>query len=320
MNNTTLVQTGETKYFIIVTALSGYIGFFSLIMNCVILIFITRLLCKKTNSFLVQLIFISFIDAGASLSLFAIAQLTVRNPLTNTICASMAKGIVAFSCMSKGNIFCICVQRFIFSINLRKAGTHWRTFHTVTIVTVNVTTGILIGLIQKEAPDFISITRPVRLCSPATLQLVGVATALHLWVGLVLILSSDVLCILTVWKLKKTINDVYPANDSTQNNSTGCSSETVFMSLRCRHRHAIVTIQIILIVFTLSTLPMLILLLLQKIYNQEFDPATIRLTLLIGYIAVLTNPVFIMTRTRDLRHIIKEDITQLLRQALQCCK
>ena len=317
-SNTTSTMN-DTNFFEIVTIITTVIGLMALVMNLFILIFICRFLLKSKNSFLVQLSFVSFIDAGSGLLLFSISQLRVTDYTTVIVCLSMAKAIVAFNNMSKGNILCICIQRYIFALHLRRSDKRWRTIHAVTIILVNVCVGVIVGTVQEaRTSNFISDEMPVRKCSPAILNIGGNSTAVFFWAGLSFVLASDVLCVLTVLKLMGTMNNVRPVTyDSGQINTSDTNTETTFIPMRLRHRNAIHTVLIILIVFTISSLPLLTQFILQLFHDTYFSPALTRLLLTFTYVPVLSNPVLIMKRTSDLRRIVKEDMSQFSRRLVE---
>lgn len=317
--NATNTYSLETQLYFAVTNLGALISFLALVFNTIVLVYIVRLLYRKTNDFMIQMIFVSIIDAGAGLLYFSTTRLFVKDSASLTLCALFLKSSVAFHLMSKGNMLCISIQRYIFARKLRQTENKWRQTNTVAIMSANITFGVLVGLAHKQADNFISEAMPVRLCSPLILVLsVGFSTSLVFWLGFLVLLSSDVLCLLTIRKLMLASNSVYPlANETTQNTLGRLDTDTVQWSTCRRHRHATVTILIILIVFTCSSLPLLVRLGLQQAYGMEFTPIVIRLCFLPNYFPLIVNPVLIMMRTQGLRQAVREDISYLMEVFIQ---
>lgn len=321
--NTTLSNTTE-KFSSNVAVLTGYFGFASAVVNWLIFAFMIRLIKRKKSSFVIQLLFVSFSDGWAGMLLFIVSQLQVEDYVSLLACVIAAKLVLVSDCMSKGNILGICIQRYIFARNIRDTTTQWRILHTLTLVIINISFGFSASIGGWPHVEFVESEHQSRICSPFSLNFGTVSDLLTMSIsGFIAVTVSGTLCILTIRKLLQPTNiiDVQPQASNTcsvmsQSQSTSCS-EGIYMSARKRHHHAIVTILIMLIVFTFSAVPMIVVAPL-KVLGYPVTASLLRMCLLAGFVPVVLNPVLIVCRTQDLRRLVKEDVLNCFRPQCKC--
>lgn len=315
-NDNTSIQLKDSDFLIVVNQVTGAVGLLAAFVNGVVLFYMSRLLVRKKNSFLIQLFLISLIDGGGGLVLFILPRLTVLDYTSLVACLVVSMFVLAFDCMSKGNILCICIQRFQFAINLRKIASTWKIVHTVSIVAVNMATGFLAPLaslmLNLSMVSFDQSVHYNRLCSPFSLNVAIMLPVVIMFVaGFMFLMASDICCVLTIRKLVKGPNPVYPVNSYSQSHPSTSSEGSVYLPAKKRQWHAIITICGMLVMFTLTSLPLIIATVL-KILGFDVGAAELRLCLVVGYVTIIFNPLLIICRTGTIRNVIKEDMTHLL--------
>lgn len=306
-------QIVDSELLVVVDQITGVVGFVAAFINGVVLFYISRLLMKKKNIFLIQLLFVSLIDGGGSLTTFIVSQLLVLDYTSLAACLVFSMCVLAFDCMSKGNILCICIQRLQFAKNIRKVASTWKLAHTASLITINIALGLFATLIALlDLPD-LSFRKSFHynpICSPFSLKIVSMYPVIIMFVvGFIFLLASNICCVLTIWKLVKGSNQVEAVNSDPSSGSDGA----VYLPSKKRQWHAIITISGMLIMFTCSSVPLIIGTIL-KIVGVNVLPAELRLCLVAGYITVMFNPLLIIYRTQDIRNGIRENISGLFRK------
>lgn len=295
-----------------VASITGYTGFLVAFINLLLFIVMCKLIYKKRNSFHIQLLFVAFTDGFGGFSLFLVSQIFVDNYSSLVTCAVVYKLIYTSACMSKGNILCICFQRFIFSRRLGHAVPKWTIIHVVSLIAVNAFFGIAALVITWPKIQVIDFENESQPCSPFNLKF-GTSKDLIVYCVLALmsIVPSDVLCLLTIRTLISSSSIVRPDNHTpVPNYSSTISEDGVQNITRKKQHHAINTILMILVVFTLVSLPFIIASFFE-VFGVHVTGSELRICFLFDFVTHIVNPFLIILRTRDLWIIVKEDALQL---------
>lgn len=312
-NGYNITETAKMDSFLSnLATVTGYTGFLVAFVNFFLFIFIARSIYRKRNSFHTQLLFVAFTDGFGGFSLFVVPQIFVDDYSSLIVCAVMYKLINTATCMSKGNMLCICFQRFMFSRKLGHSVQNWTNIHVASLVAANAVFGISALVItwpEIKVIDFMSESQP---CSPHSLKL-GTPRDLIVYVVLAImsILPSDVFCLLTVRTLLNASNNIQPDNNAAVSNYSSTQAEEGLQRVTKRkQQHAINTILMILVVYTITSLPIIIASFLQ-VFGVPVTGSDLRICFLFDFATHIVNPFVIILRTRDVRNMVREDALQL---------
>lgn len=213
-------------------------------------------------------------------------------------------------CMAQGNIFFICLQRYIFARNIRSLSLKWKSLLSKTLLTVNLLIGVVVLTINLTASKFVEEFRsPV--CILAVFKNVGAHTLLLLLViGLPTMLASDVLCLLAILKISRS-GAVGPAEGTTSTSRSSDSDDvTGTKQFRSHQKRAIITVLLILLAFNVSTVPNFLSTILG--YCGISLPLQIgRLLLFCIFLNSLANPLIYITRMQSLRSMFVSDFCRI---------
>ena len=297
-----------------ITSLSGGISFLE---NAALLCFLVRLLKQYKShtehlDFTMQIVFVCVNDTASSFILFWLGIIRVTGNGTATFCAFAVLLSVTIQTMSLCNIMCICAFRYNVAKNIRKVGAVRRSRKNVILVAVNIAVAIFgmslfWGTLElRSIPDGTNIACYYKavVSGKATLLLIGIG----ILVLIVCTVVSDVLCCMTIYRLKRdiavvenseviqSVTDISMAKQRSGGNRRGMKSG---------QQAAITTILIVLVLFNMSLLPNVIAssIVLAGIY---ISPMTQRIIYLSMYFNSMFNPLIIACRFQDIRKLLRQ--------------
>lgn len=292
------------------TVLLRTFGVVSFLFNSFAFVYIKRLIKsqKRENAFFTQLAFICANDCGCGLFIIFLS-IPVTEVATVYICGVSFIIVNTLTCMAQGNIFFICLQRYVFARNVRSSSIKWKALLSKTLFAVN---GI-IGIVALSFYLYYPLDERYR-ASECTL---GVYKDNHrhiasmlIFVGLPTMLASDVLCFLSILKLSRAGATVAAGGNDTSIGGQSSSVESNSVNFNKNQKRAITTIVIILVFFNLSVAPSFV-----RIFLSQFK---LRLTVEISRLLVfciygnsIANPIIYITRIQDLRLMVVKDLSSL---------
>lgn len=286
------------------------VGVLAFLLNLFAFVNLKRL-CKnriRENSFHIQLTFICANDCGCGLFI-NLLSIPVTDVITVYVCGFSFIIVNVLTCMAQGNIFFICLQRYVFARNVRATSNKWKIYLSKTLLVVNGTIGVatlsfyLYFPLYEEYRDS-ECTLGVYKDNAKTVA------SMLIFVGLPTMLASDVLCILSIWKLSR-LGSVAPgarsvSGPSSSYQDTSLESSTVNLS----QKRAITTIVLILIAFNLSVAPSFIRIVLSH-FQIRFKLEISRLLVFCIFGNSVANPIIYITRIQSLRALVVKDMSML---------
>jgi len=310
------------------TSLSGGISFME---NTAILCFIVILMKKYSSrneqyDFIVQICFVCVNDIASSFILFWMGIIRVTGNGTAFFCALVNMLASSFQTMSLFNIMCICAFRYAVAKNIRKVGTVRQSRKTLVLVAVNISVAVFgistfwITLELRSFSDGINIACDYN--AVVTSKSTFLLTSIHFLLLLMCTVVADVLCLMTIYRLKREINlvgnsEVIPsvsASSTTQLRSTGNRT-----TLRYSQKHAIITILLLLVLFNVSLLPLLVAMSI-VVSGTPISQQAKRITYLILFFNSLFNPIVIACRIQDIRKLLKQLWKNAKERCVFCCR
>lgn len=241
-------------------------GFITFLLNLTLLVYITKILLRSevkedNRSFFIQLFSICINDTLCGLTVFLVGVLNVSTGFTLYLCAYTIFLALTLQIASQGNITCISVQRYMYARNIRRLTSVWHSMYTKTLITVN----LLIAIISFVTYVSRSTVRKASLfdstCNYHNVVIserLSVTVAFFL-VGIIFTLLSDILCALTLCKLRSQVKVVPDTEVSQPQTSTSQSLDSAGSAIvKKRQQTAAVTLVLIIISFNFSFLPSLI--------------------------------------------------------------
>lgn len=298
---------------VIITGLAGALVFLE---NFALLCLIAYVL-KKTDlksaqrELIVQVQFVCMNDTLIGLLLFFIGVMKVHNETRALICSYVILVSMALLLIAQADVICICAYRYYIARHLKKVATHRPNVLTMTLVTVNVCLFVISLLFffatlrVKEIPEGKSFGCDLRnvIDSPQTLKIVSVYYA----VSIVFMIAADVLCIMTIRRLRRETNATAPSDGSAPESTTSSTlqKETGLKVSRRHQQGAIVTMFFILLCLNLSYTPILFAYTM-ALFGFPVTASMFRGTVVCMYLNSLFNPIIIAYRVRDLRGVIRQ--------------
>ena len=302
----------------IVTAIFGFIV---LLINLIVLVYLLRILVttmkKKDNcNLLIHLISVAVNDTLCGVTVFLIAVIYVNNQLSIYVCAYTMFFTLAFQNASQGNITCISVQRYVCSRNVHTLGQSWQTTYTKCMLTVNIIIAFVsLGYCLSQ----LNIRKTVRFdngCNYYNISdgnILSVITAFFV-VGIPFTVLSDILCFLTMHRLRarvRTTIEPIPSSNTTDTVQTE-EGDLVRTNYNVWQQKAIMTISLIIVSFNFSFLPSVLTLIL-KVSGVYISADTQRVVFMSLSMNSLFNPFIIASRTNTMRSLIRRDVQKLSR-------
>jgi len=269
------------------------------------------------SEIVIQSAFLSTFDGLSGFFLLCVGTIRVKNNITAFMCAYASYMTLNLQFMSQINIACICAYRYRIARNIRRFELKRKSRFTIGLTIINLTLGISNICIFSstlqikpvvEGMDFACSYNRVILSTDDVLgSPVGYA------VGTMCLFTADILCLLTIYRLKREINVTVSSSDAGQSSTTVETSsrdKLVRLTMRKQQQTAIFVVFLILIIFNLSIVPILITITLLysgvHLSNEAFE-----LGLLFLYIHALLNPVIITTRIVEVRKTVRNALTKI---------
>lgn len=295
---------------------SGVLGAIILVANLFILLLIVRLVVStqgrmyNNNCFLTHLLSVTINDTFCGVMLFTMGFISVQSTGTSYFCAYVLFMALAFQTASQGNIICVSAQRYVFSRNISQSSLTWQMFHTKTLLVVNVAVAVGTFLTYITGAKVKTESHSDTHCFLGNILNQDVSNLIRVYfiVGMTFTVFSDILCFLTIRKLKAGIRCGVQPEGSTDNrtsNSLLSQRELLQQTTKARQRRAIFTIVLILAFFNLSVFPSFMGFVLTSVGWFE-DQTAKRVLMLSMFTNSLINPVIIATRVKDIRTSVRE--------------
>lgn len=289
-------------------ALTSSIGGVILLENSFFLMFLAFLLHKmrmkrEMNDILMHFTFVCVNDNLSGLVLLAQGLTEVTGIESARLCAYVGLLSLSLNSMSQGNIACICAQRYIGARNIRKLTSSRQVTRTASLLIVNILicgTSYFASVIRMKIPE--NFPRNV-FCSTVSV-LVGSLNYMLIYylIAIVFTVIADVLCVMTIWKLKKEIdNAVVPIEVSSNANA-------ITHAIKVNQQRAIITLFLILVLINLSSVPSVTAYTITML-GVRATPFAMRLAFVSGYLNSVANPIIICTRTQDIKIILRKLLT-----------
>ena len=296
------------------TSLAGGISFLE---NVALLCFLVKILThinshKEHLDFTIQIVFVCVNDLVSSFVLFWLGIIRVTGNGTATFCAFAVLLSATIQTMSLFNIMCICAFRYNVAKNIRKVGAVRRSRKTLVLVVVNVTVALCGMSLFWGTLELRSIPDGTNIACYYKAVVSGKATLLLNAIGYLLLITctvvSDVLCLMTIYRLKRELNvveNITVIQSVTDNSLAKQRSTGKHSGVKSGQHSAIITILILLVLFNMSILPNLIAtsLLLAGI---NIAPKAQRMTYIFMYFNSLFNPIIIACRFKEIRKLITQ--------------
>ena len=327
MENDTLIDP-EQNYDTAILAFISVAGLVIFIENVILLVFLCKLLIKYNSGkehidVITQVFFVCANDTLSSFVLFLSSWLRVTNEITAQFCVYTILLQSTLQFMSQSNIMCICAFRYYVARNVRKLGPRRQSLFTVVSLIVNVTVGVLCMTSFSATLKLNSITDGTNIACEfvalVTSTSTGIISRIYAVVGFIVTIIADVLCGMTVHRLKKEINNVQPVTTtSTSTSGLSSSTGTIRQSTKTHQQNAIFTIFLIVLFFNLSTLPVLFGRAL--LFAGVKLPASVhRISYLCLYFNSFFNPIIIAKRVPEIKRSFKNLLEQCLNWTKSCC-
>jgi len=297
----------------------------NLILLCVMGIVLKRLDSRHSQrEIVIQSAFLSTNEGLSGFFLLCVGNIRVKDNVSALVCAYSSYMTLNLQLMSQINIAFICAYRYRIARNIRRFELKRKSRFWIVLTIINLTLGIsncsVFGSTLQLRPllegmEFACSYNRVILSTDDVLgSPVGYAT------GMMCLLTADILCLLTIYRLKKGINvTVSPthAGHSSTMGGTLSQDNTFRPTMRKQQHTAIFVVLLILIIFNLSVLPMLttIAFLYSGVYlpNEVFELAILSL-----YIHALLNPVIISTRILEVRKTVRNASLKIFVKCKTC--
>ena len=205
--------------------------------------------------------FLTTNDGLSGFFLLFVGNLRVKDCVSAFVCAYASFITLLIQLLSQINIACICAYRYSIARNIRKFELKRRFSIVLTILnlTFSISKSIIFGSTLQLWPlieDMDSLCINNRASTDDVFgSFVGYA------VGTMCLFTADILCLLTIYRLKREINVTVSSSDAGQSSTTVETSsrdKTVRLTMRKQQQTAIFVVFLILVIFNLSILHILI--------------------------------------------------------------
>lgn len=316
--NKTKIFEHDSEEELAMAAISASIGGLILVLNFCLLMFIVRVLIltkatKDRSSLLVQTCFVSTHDTFSGFFLMLIGLVRVHDVFTAHVCAYLVFMCFAVQIVSQGNITCACAQRYMIARNLGKTTSKPR-FHTLSLFIVNGIIGAvaLVIYISGTEVDVNKISPKPVTCNLGSVvnQNATAIGSVNFFIGIPCLLVANVMCILTILKLRHAGQMVAPSDmeshvpSSLSKENTAQLTDAVRRSTQLKQNKAIFTLLLIVLFFNISIIPILV----AYVFNNlpiYMSFALRRSFVLSLFFNSLFNPIIIVARVQDIRTPIK---------------
>lgn len=310
-NVTEYFRTNE-PFTVPTTVVLRTIGVIAFLLNLFDFIYIIRLgkSQRRENTFYIQLAFICANDVLCGMFIILLS-IPVTSLVNVYVCGFSFVVLNGLTCMAQGNIFFICLQRYVFARNIRSTSIKWKALLSKTLLAVNGLLGAVALTVNLSFPFYEGYRG--NECTLAVYKNFGRQTMTMLfYIGFPTMVASDVLCFLSIVKLS-SLSVVMPATTSTSGTGSsdqGSSSEATSVYFKKNQKRAITTIVLILIAFNLSVAPSFVRIFLSH-FDISFGLEINRLLVFSIYGNSVANPIIYITRMQGLRSMVVKDFSKL---------
>ena len=237
-SSTVRTLTIDSAILSVATSLTTLLGLTMFLENIGLIMIIVKLCLKQdvkdTNDVIIYTLFVCANDMLSGFTVFVLSFISVTDEVTAHFCACTILMSLSLQIMSHSNITCICVQRYIGARIIRKLTSGRQRYRTLSLMLVNVLIGG--GAFVSSIAQSYRIIQPSykinELCSFGTVfkkESQSISIVFYN-IGILLTISANVLCFLTIRKLRTEINTVVQpgvtsSNMATSNSQTNPSSE-----------------------------------------------------------------------------------------------
>lgn len=249
----------------------------------------------------------------ASGFIIIILSMPLRDVVSVYLCGLSQLILNMLVCMALGNIFFICLQRYIFARHIISVTLKWKALLSKTLLTANLIIGAVVITIDLAVASFIEEFR-APVCTLAVFRNYGEQCMLMLLIiGLPAIVASDILCFLAILTLSRpgTVGPTEGPTNSSRSSDTYDFPDN--RNFRSHQQGAIVTVLLILFAFNISTIPYFVTSTLGY-YGMRFSVQIRRLMLFCIFLNSLANPLIYITRMQGLRSMFISDFVSLKSQ------
>ena len=302
----------------VTTSLTQIFGLAIFLENIGLITIIVKLCLKQdvkdTNDIIIHTLFVCANDMLSGFTMFVLSFISVTDEDTAHFCVYTLILSLSLQIMSHANITCICVHRYIGARNIRKLTSGRQRYRTLSLMLVNVLIGG--GAFVSSIAQWYKSVKPSYtindLCSFGTvLKNTSQSISIVFYnIGILLTISSNVLCFLTIRKLRTEINIVVQPNttSSTVTKSTSYStntnpSDSVRAMVRLRQQKAIFTLLFILVLSNLSIVPSMFGYTM-SLLGWKMTVLDRRVLYLATFLNSLINPIIIASRVPHIRQEI----------------
>ena len=316
MNNSSFVDLDEDNN--VAIAVISSIGAAVFLENTMLLFIIGSVL-KGLNSqhsqheIIIQTALLSFTDGLSGICL--LISTTVR--VTDTVSALVGTYSSYFSgffqALLQVDIACICAYRYKKAKHIRKLSVQRKSRFIKCLTVMNLNIAIvqttLFSLTFKLRPlpedtNFACTFNKVVFSTQLTYSAI-----LTVCLELVCLLTADILCMLTIFLLRREIR----VDDSSSVPSIEAASQSMRrLNVRKQQQTAINVVFLILLIFNISTIPTLIAL------GMDLTPEGERWVYLSLYIHGLLNPIIISTRILSIRKTVSKAFANVYTKVKTC--
>lgn len=282
------------------------IGIIVFVENVVFLTILAKLvhqMRKKNdlNDIFVHFIFVCVNDTLSGFVIILLSIITVDSLKSARVCAFVMILSLSLNSMSQCNVAGICAQRFIGAKNIRKLSTGRQIRRTASLLAFN----ILVWMVSFGASALglrISYNTPEPVfCSVNVIEGSLQYLVIFFIFGVVFTVTADVLCFLTIRKLKKDVDTtVVPSEFNNQINDKVRKTRTM-------QQKGIFTVFLILLFLNLSSIPSVITYSLTMLGVRP-TAFHLRIVYVSFFLNSIVNPVVIATRTQDVRNALPKCI------------
>ena len=313
MENNTSIHSDRNydDAILVFTSVSGLIVF---VENVILLVFLCKLFTKYYSgkeqfNIITQVFFVCANDTFSSFVLFLIGVLRVTDDITARLCVYTILLSSTLQAMSQSNIMCICAFRYYIVRHVCKLGPKRHSLFTLGLIIMNVIVGVLCMASFSSTLKLNRITDDTNmacgLVSLVTSKSTSVMARIYVVVGFIITIIADVLCAMTVHRLKREINYVQPMTTTSTSTSEPSSSTGTMRQSTKTQQNAIFTIILIVLFFNLSILPFLLSRIL-IVAGVKLSIGVQRISYLCLFVNSLFNPIIIAKRVPEIKRLFQK--------------
>ena len=326
MENNTFIHPARNidDAILVLISVSGLVIF---VENVILLVFLCKLLTKYDSGkeqfdVITQVVFVCVNDTLSSFVLFWMGFLRVTDDITARLCVYTILVSCTLQAMSQSSIMCICAFRYNIVKNIRTLGRKRHSLCTLCLLIVNVIVGILCMSSFSATLQLNNLPHDINIACEFEALVTSVSTVvisrIYVVVGFIITIIADILCVMTVHRLKREIDHVQPVTTiSTSTSEPSISTGTLRQSTTTQ-QNAIFTMFHILLFFNLSIVPVLFGRML-LFAGVELSISFHRVTHLCLFFNSFFNPLIIAKRVPEIKKAFKNLFQSMFNRIQSCC-